>query len=639
MSVPYVCRCQLAVLCNTGCWLKGRTYSAEQPLRQKAGCTVFEPTEYKAEQAIKQTQETPGQCHFEPRTELRGGDLSTVKVHSQEECCEECAKEKQCAAAAFCGGDTCFMKDRTAGPEVYNPQCTNVIARPELVNDPWLPNDPDVEKVIEAMPDNQKSTHKHGAWELLKKRIRHNDHMWSKMNVTFPSQRPKEAVRILLLASPYAQYGMDWHTGEHLQWGDIIYTLVRLGHKVYVAGKYNWKQWKADHSQWDMIVTDYGGVSQLWKSRTKISAAKNPSNDLHSNEALLTALRCKLRIVDTFGTSEEFNKDGRKGVSKKMVPALGIRLDQYWSYYPQVGPRSTFVGFTITDHDFGSTAATNPAPQRTWKAVLWGKHPSYMGLERNKEWLRAISNEIDIVATIDSEALESGDFADTLPDFIDNRGILDPLEYFALLRSSALLIGVGQPFWGNAALDALQQGVMTLLPTFHPPLGHCEDCIQHFPGQDAETAEAKSLKGRFENMPNRFPLTSQNPYIENVGEPDVYSLSLSAHKRNASQVQHTLARARAQFERRSATGKAFPSRLPPIWEPQAFVNRLSKIMQRHGLCAGRRITAISMFVLYLYACVVTPNSSIVVAGGAGGYRPEATDLTCFRDEGDCNSEP
>ena len=110
---------------------------------------------------------------------------------------------------------------------------------------------------------------------------------------------------------------------------------------------------------------------------------------------------------------------------------------QYWSYYPQVGPRSTFIGFTITDH-----SSPTAAPEREWKALLWGKHPSYMGLERNEGWLRAISEHIPIVATIDSDALESGEFADTLPEFVENRGLLEPSEYFELLRSSALLIGL-----------------------------------------------------------------------------------------------------------------------------------------------------------------------------------------------------
>ena len=53
-----------------------------------------------------------------------------------------CQKDSRCVTAAFCGGDTCFMKDRTAGPEKANAACNSVITQPDLVNNPWIPNDP-----------------------------------------------------------------------------------------------------------------------------------------------------------------------------------------------------------------------------------------------------------------------------------------------------------------------------------------------------------------------------------------------------------------------------------------------------------------------------------------------------------------
>ena len=540
------------------------------------------------------------QCQVVQRKEHPGGDIGSLKVSSRESCCQACGQDSRCVTAAFCGGDTCFMKDRTASAATDNDVCDAIIAHPELVNNPWLPNDPDVEKIIEAMPDNQKNKHKHGAWELLKQRIRYNAAMWSKMNVTFPSL-PAKPVRILMLYSPTVLYGMDWHTGEHLQWGDLIYALARLGHKVYIPAKYNWKRWREHHAEWDMIVTDYGGVSELWRAKAKLEKTGGSVEQKATLEANIQALRCKLRVVDTFGTSEEFNNINRPKMSKKMPPALGIRLDQYWSYYPQVGPRSTFIGFTVTNHDFGfAAAATKPAPERRWKALLWGKHPPYMGLERNKGWLQAISKHIDIVATIDSEALESGEFADTLPDFIENRGILQASEYFDLLRSSALLIGVGQPFWGNAPLDALQQGVMTLMPSFHPSVGRCQQCVHLLPGIGDDSDEGKAVKGRFDNMPNRIAFSSQNPYVERLGEPDVYMLPLDAHTGNLTIVQQVLARARAYFEGRVAAGQVFPSRLPEIWKPQAFVNRLSEVMQRNSLCGGTRNAA---FLAFTYAYV------------------------------------
>jgi hypothetical protein len=605
-------RCKLAVLCGLECWLKRRSFADDVPLRPKVGCTAVAAPDaamdsgdvMKALERLNVDATGPavplspsGQCTAHAGHEHPGGDIETVKVSSAELCCEACSKDTACVSAAFCGGDTCFMKDRTAAPATVNDQCVAVVAKPELLNNPWLPNDSDVEKIIEAIPGNTKNKHKQGAWELLKERIRYNARMWSKMGVTFPSQNTTTPLRILLLNSPCVLYGMDWHTGEHLQWGDIIYTLVRLGHKVFIPGKYHWKQWKGDHSQWDMILTDYGGVFELWRAKDKVMKVGDDKQKA-AIQAQIEKLRCKLRVLDTFGTDARFNQVDRPKMSKKMPPALGIRLDQYWSYYPKVGPRSTFIGFTTTDHDFGTAAAAaaTPAPERKWRALLWGKSPTYMGLERNTEWLQAISEHIDIVATIEKDALESGDFADTLPDFIENRGVLEASEYFDLLRSSALLIGVGQPFWGNAPLDALQQGVMTLMPSFNPPLGACESCTKSIPLEPADSKVSTDTKNRFTNMPTRMPFTSQNPYIEHLGMPDTYMLPLDAHVSNKTLVANTLATVKSEWHTRLADALAkgggpgkeapFPSRLPDIWMPQKFVNRLSTVMQRASYCGS-----------------------------------------------------
>lgn len=636
------------MLCGGSCYLKNPPAAGHStlPLRHKPGCKVLvDPKQYPqwdasaASQqqattvAVAQQVQTGSECQVVPGREHPGGDLKTVKVGSVEACCRTCDMDPQCVSAAFCGGDTCFMKDRTAAPEVENPQCTAVIAKPELLDNPWLPNDVNVEELIEAMPDNTKNKHKHGAWELLKQRIRYSAHTWSKMDVKFPSLSVKP-VRILILNSPCVLYGMDWHTGEHLQWGDIIYTLVRLGHKVYVAKKYQWKQWKSDTSQWDVILTDYGGVSELWRARDKL-VKLGTQHDVKAFDSGLTALRCKLRVLDTFGTSEEFNALERPKMTKKMPPALGIRLDQYWGYYPQVGPRSTFIGFTITDQS--GSESTVPAPKRTWKAVLWGKHPSYMGLERNAAWLRAISKHVDIVATIDTEALESAD-ADSLPDFVQNRGVLELSEYYDLLRSSALIIGVGQPFWGNAPLDALLQGVMTLMPSFHPPLGHCNECSRHFPHQDIESKEAEDLKKRFDTMPNRFPLSSQNPYLEGLGEPDVYLLS-EAQISDPTSVEETLSRAKAEFERRQAAGIAFPSRLPDMWTPQAFVDRLSDVMQNILLCGGAGMDVFPLSPVHVCSSLTLSGLFAIaytLADLDNGYSSEAAQVACWKDTGPCN---
>ena len=56
-----------------------------------------------------------------------------------------------------------------------------------------------------------------GAWKLVEDRMAYNDRVWKALGVKFPTvANPKN---ILILNSPTVLYGMDWMSGEHLQWG------------------------------------------------------------------------------------------------------------------------------------------------------------------------------------------------------------------------------------------------------------------------------------------------------------------------------------------------------------------------------------------------------------------------------------
>ena len=139
--------------------------------------------------------------------------------------------------------------------------------------------------------------------------------------------------------------------------------------------------------------------------------------------------------------------------------ACCLRAD--WSYYPSVAPGSTFIGFTVANSSVLTLRSAVTTPTRKWQAVLWGKSPAYMQLQQNAPLLKAISEHIDILATVDiGTSTELEVWGPELAAIVENRGVLDTVAYVQLLQQSALLIGVGQPFYGNAALDALQQGMM-----------------------------------------------------------------------------------------------------------------------------------------------------------------------------------
>ena len=103
-------------------------------------------------------------------------------------------------------------------------------------------------------------------------------------------------------------------------------------------------------------------------------------------------------------------------------------------------------------------------------------------------------------------------------------------------------------------------------------------------------------------MPNELGLQSQNPYVAALGPPDVWTFSFSwtqnvpADTGPADQIADVMGEIRQEFERRhdkaAPNGGRFPDRLPSEWTPQAFVDRLDRVLRSPSLCdaAGRHYT-------------------------------------------------
>lgn len=291
-----------------------------------------------------------------------------------------------------------------------------------------------------------------GAWDIVWERIIENiaDPAWQ--NVTYPTpatpteagvvregaaapaaQQGGDALRILILDGAVLRFKMNWHTGEHLQWADIIFALTQMGHQVYVADAISWTYWYRTPGDWDLVITDYASLGSDWRSSShaRQSAAKKSAQE---------KLRCKLRVLDTFGTSSEFNY----GKDAPGRPALQIKTEQFYGYYPDVAPGSTFIGFTVSSQASRrqqNTLLPGSAPKK-WQAVIWGKSASYLNLDYYDTWLKQISTQIPILSTLAGPDEELNN-----KSYITNLGILPKQQYWDLLHESALLIGLGQPYW------------------------------------------------------------------------------------------------------------------------------------------------------------------------------------------------
>lgn len=99
-----------------------------------------------------------------------------------------------------------------------------------------------------------------------------------------------------------------------------------------------------------------------------------------------------------------------------------------------------------------------------------------------------------------------------IPEFIINHGPLPQNDFYKLLRKSQVYIGLGWPYEGPAALEAIANGVTFLNPKFSPP------------------------KHAYDDKPTNRRLTSQNPYAELIGEPHAFTVDI----KNLAKVEEVL---------------------------------------------------------------------------------------------------
>lgn len=102
-------------------------------------------------------------------------------------------------------------------------------------------------------------------------------------------------------------------------------------------------------ADYDVILADYGSMKGA--------------------HAHVNALRCKLRILDTFGTSPQYNDPRQKLHSAS--PALGIRMDQYFAYYPEVvSPANLHSPPLTVAHAAAAPSVSSQCPDHVQRRVV-----------------------------------------------------------------------------------------------------------------------------------------------------------------------------------------------------------------------------------------------------------------------------
>lgn len=346
-------------------------------------------------------------------------------------------------------------------------------------------------------------------YSWMKKRIQSMEMLWKSAAADVLLRAPARNKKRIHLHLGLMRLGLGKDAtnggplGELVQWSDLIASLYIMGHDIvltrtkqelsFVYDEYV-NKWILDcptpsrnHSNnipFDIVYTDITGYKDL------VQVIKGNKFD---------PIRCRLRVVDSFGTEAAFND--RDYAKAKSLPigvysGLNLNLQQFNTMFPHT-PDNTFLGFVTEDPS--SAAGLNFTATRDI-ALVYGKLESFWeGKQRY----------IDIVSEYVSEVHATVKDPKDIPTYIINHGVLPVMELFKLLHRTKIFVGLGFPFEGPAPLEAIQQGAVFLNPRFDEPVS----------SENHEFYKAK---------PTRRKVTSQNPYVEKyVGKPFVYTVNAS----------------------------------------------------------------------------------------------------------------
>eukprot|EP00794_Sanderia_malayensis_P019253 gene19253-21181_t len=366
--------------------------------------------------------------------------------------------------------------------------------------------------------------------------------------------------------------GNGGFVGELVQWTDLIASAYVLGHDVRVV--LNGTELKrllqpdelgcasksiASNRTFDLIFTDINGFARIRSHGT-------------SNFA---RLRCKLRILDSFGTEAEFNlKSYREPIpgGKSLWAGLDLVLQQFMTYFPH-SPDNSFIGIAEGNGKVGRSHVKKN------QAVIYAKNDYYLMFDEHIiPYLNVIKDFFEIHATM--QVTKGKKF---IPSYVVNHGVMRSGQFRKLLAQSKVFIGLGFPFEGPGGLEAIANGAVVLNPKYDPPKNKFNDNF-------------------FKSKPTLRKLTSQNPYLEDfVGEPYVSTIDIKD--------LGTLKKILKNIKER----QVFPNYLPREFSNIGMLERVHAFIQYQQLInTGTRETLESTTLL---DHIATTNKSNIVTSG------------------------
>ncbi|CAH3025888.1 unnamed protein product [Porites evermanni] len=259
--------------------------------------------------------------------------------------------------------------------------------------------------------------------ELFQKNLNHSKYLWMRERITrlwpdwtmaaktlqaeSPILRNRQSKKIFLFMGTYS-IQVDWLAnaykgvplGEMVQWSDLIASLYALGHDITISAEQpsmkkilNAPSVKGcgrrlRQKEFDLIFTDYIGAWLLGR---------------HLGPTF-SHYRCRLRILDSFGTDPEFNYAEYKHAAKFKSGwgKADVHVRQMMTMFPH-SPDNLFLGFVV---DKATNEDAEDIPDKETKSnkpigVLYAKDAMY--LQGRRPYLDILNKYLEIHATIANE--------------------------------------------------------------------------------------------------------------------------------------------------------------------------------------------------------------------------------------------
>ena len=329
--------------------------------------------------------------------------------------------------------------------------------------------------------------------------------------------------------------------GEIVQWSDLLASLYILGYDLKPS-------LTAEQLMTLLDTNDKNGCVHYPPNKTADIIYTDILGTFYEHSLLKNGAgarnRCKLRLLDSFGTEAEYNVPGytkKHGIPGSAWGNLNLQLQQFLTLFPH-SPDNRFLGFVV-----GGGSNLKPISTNKTIALLYGKWASYFGYQTIRKYLDVIHEYFEIHATAVTNSKD-------IPDYVINHGPVSGAEVTSLLEKSKIFIGVGFPYEGPGPIEALAAGAVFLQPKFPIPRNRLNT---HF----------------FNGKPTLRKLTSQSPYMEEfIGEPYCFTIDI----KNETLLRKTLQKIKEM--------QPLPTRIPKEFTNEGMLERVHVFTEHMDVC-------------------------------------------------------